>query len=180
MKRLVWLLLLAVTPALVGQEPGDSGQAPPANGPEAQQYRKQIIQRWNDHVRQTLNLTDDQAKKLQETEGRFEEQRRPIRARQREINQQLNGELASGTPNQDRVKQLINERQDNQLKLQQFNREEGREMQGYLTPVQQLRYQEERRLFQERIAQVRQQRREERREMVRARARAGPRKRPRP
>ena len=178
MKRLVWMLFLFVTSVLVGQEPGDSGQGPPANGPEAQQYRKEIIQRWNKHVRETLGLTDDQAKKLQETEGRFDEQRRPIRARQREINQQLNNELASGTPNQDRVKQLINERQDNQLKLQQFNRDEAREMQGYLTPVQHARYQEERRKFQERVAQVMRQRREERREMVRPRA--GPRKRPRP
>jgi len=180
MKRLVWLLLLAATPALVGQEPGDTGAAPPANGPEAQQIRQQIRQRWNDHIRSTLSLSDDQAKKLQETEGRFEEQRRPIRARQREISQQLNDELASGTPNQDRVKQLINERQDNQLKLQQFNREEGREMQGYLTPVQHARYQEERRRFQERVAQVMRQRREERRGMVRPAPRAGPRKRPRP
>lgn len=178
MTRLMGILLLVLAPALVGQEPGDSGAAPPVNGPEAQQYRKQIIDRWNEHVRQTLGLTDDQAAKLQTTEGRFEEQRRPIRARQREINQALNTELASGTPNQDRVKQLINERQDNQLKLQQFNRDEAREMQGYLTPVQHARYQEERRRFQERVAEVMRQRREQRRDMLRPRP--GPRKRPRP
>jgi len=53
-------------------------------------------------------------------------------------------------------------------------------MQGYLTPVQHARYQEERRKFQERVAQVMRQRREERREMVPPRPRAGPRKRPRP
>ena len=129
MKRLGWMLLLMLTPALVAQEPGDSGAAPPANGVEAQQLRKQIRQRWNEHVRSTLGLTDDQTAKLQATEERFEGQRQPIRARQREINQALNAELASGTPNQDRVKQLINERQDNQLKLQQVNRDEAREMQ---------------------------------------------------
>jgi Spy/CpxP family protein refolding chaperone len=182
MKRLVWMLFLFVTSVLVGQEP-DSGQAPPAGGPEAQQIRQQIRQRWNEHIRSTLGLTDDQAAKLQATEERFEGQRQPIRVRQREINQQLNAELASGTPNQDRVKQLINERQDNQLRLQQFNRDEAREMQGYLTPVQHARYQEERRRFQERVAQMLRQRREERREMPRhprAPGPAGPRKRPRP
>ena len=163
MKRLGWMLLLMLTPALVAQEPGDSGAAPPANGVEAQQLRKQIRQRWNEHVRSTLGLTDDQTAKLQATE---------------EINQALNAELASGTPNQDRVKQLINERQDNQLKLQQVNRDEAREMQGYLTPVQHARYQEERRRFQERVAEVIRQRREQRREMLRPRA--NPRKRPRP
>ncbi|TLY55025.1 MAG: hypothetical protein E6K55_04335 [Gemmatimonadetes bacterium] len=178
MKRLGWMLLLMLTPALVAQEPGDSGAAPPANGVEAQQLRKQIRQRWNEHVRSTLGLTDDQTAKLQATEERFEGQRQPIRARQREINQALNAELASGTPNQDRVKQLINERQDNQLKLQQVNRDEAREMQGYLTPVQHARYQEERRRFQERVAEVIRQRREQRREMLRPRA--NPRKRPRP
>ena len=178
MTRLVWMLLLAVTPALLAQEPGDSGQATPANGPEGQQIRQQIRQRWNEHVRSTLGLTDDQNRKLQATEERFEGQRQPIRARQREINQALNAELASGTPNQDRVKQLINERQDNQLKLQQVNRDEAREMQGYLTPVQHARYQEERRKFQERVAEVVRQRREQRRELLRPRA--GPRKRPRP
>ena len=179
MKRLAWMLLLVLTPALVAQEPGDSGQGPPANGPEAQQIRRQIRQRWNEHVRSTLGLTDEQATKLQATEERFEGQRQPIRARQREINQAVNAELASGTPNQDRVKQLINERQDNQLKLQRVNRDEAREMQGYLTPVQHAQYQEERRKFQERVAQVRQQLRQERRQMVRPRG-AGPRKRPRP
>lgn len=179
MKRLAWMLLFVLTPALVAQEPGDSGQGPPANGPEAQQIRRQIRQRWNEHVRSTLGLTDEQNTKLQATEERFEGQRQPIRARQREINQALNTELASGTPNQDRVKQLINERQDNQLKLQQVNRDEAREMQGYLTPVQHAQYQEERRKFQERVAQVRQQLRQERRQMVRPRG-AGPRKRPRP
>ena len=177
MKRLGWMLLLMLTPALVAQEPGDSGAAPPANGVEAQQLRKQIRQRWNEHVRSTLGLTDDQTANLQATEERFEGQRQPIRARQREINQALNAELASGTPNQDRVKQLINERQDNQLKLQQVNRDEAREMQGYLTPVQHARYQEERRRFQERVAEVIRQRREQRREMLRPRA--NPRKRPR-
>ena len=179
MKRLAWMLLLVVTPALIGQEPVDSGQAPPPNGKEAQRIREQIRQRWNEHVRTTLDLTDDQAKQLQATEERFEGRRQPIRARQREINRKLNAELASGTPNQDRVKQLVNERQDNQLKLQQVNRDEAREMQGYLTPVQHARYQEERRKFQERVAQVlRQQRREERRGEL-PRPRAGPRKRPR-
>src|SRR5439155_889010 len=80
------------------------------------------------HVRSTLGLDDDQTARLQTTEQNFEGQRQPIRVRQREISRALSSELASGTPNQDRVKQLINERQENQLKLQQLNRDEDREM----------------------------------------------------
>jgi len=164
MKSLVWVVMLATTLPLVAQEPADTAAAPP-NGAEAERLRTQIRQRWNEHVRSTLGLSDDQTTKLQATEQRFEGRRQPIRARQREINQTLNAELASGTPNQDRVKQLVNERQDNQLKLQQVNRDEAREMQGYLTPVQHARYQEERRRFQERVAEGVRHRREAQRQM---------------
>lgn len=163
MKSLVWVLMLATTLPLVAQEPEDSA-APPSNGAEAQQLRKQIRRRWYEHVRTTLALNDEQATKLQGTEQRFEEQRQPLRARQREITTTLNGELAAGTPNQDRVKQLMNERQDNQRKLQELNRSEDREMQAFLTPVQRARYQEERRKFQERVADVVRHRREARRQ----------------
>ena len=164
MKRLACILVLALAPALAAQVPGDSGVAPPppSDGAEAGQLRAQVRQRWAVHVRSTLGLSDDQAGKLDATEQRFEQQRQPIRARQRQINQALNAELATQAPNQDRVKQLMSERQQNQLKLQQVNRDEDREMQGYLTPVQRARYQEERRRFQERVAELVRHRREER------------------
>jgi stress-induced morphogen len=166
MKPLWFVVLLALPLPAPAQQAGDS----------AQQLREQIRQRWNAHVRSTLGLNDEQTTKLQATEQRFEGQRLPVRARQREINQALNRELASGTPNQDRVKQLINERQENQGKLQQINRDEDREMQGYLTPVQHARYQDERRRFQERVAEVVRHRREQRRQVLGPR---GMRKRPR-
>ena len=53
-------------------------------------------------------------------------------------------------------------------------------MQGYLTPVQHARYQEERRRFQERVADVVRQRREARRQLPERGPRGGVRKRPRP
>ena len=176
MKRLACILVLALAPALAGQVPGDSGVAPPTDGAEAGQLRAQVRQRWAVHVRSSLGLSDDQAGKLDATEQRFEQQRQPIRAHQRQINQALNAELAAQAPNQDRVKQLMSERQQNQLKLQQVNRDEDREMQGYLTPVQRARYQEERRRFQERVAELVRHRREERQRPPLPRAR--PRRRP--
>jgi len=176
MKRLACILVLALAPALAAQVPGDSGVAPPPDGAEAGQLRAQVRQRWAAHVRSSLGLSDDQAGKLDATEQRFEQQRQPIRAHQRQINQALNAELAAQTPNQDRVKQLMSERQQNQLKLQQVNRDEDREMQGYLTPVQRARYQEERRRFQERVAELVRHRREERQGPPLPRAR--PRRRP--
>jgi hypothetical protein len=179
MKRLAWILMITVAPTLAAQEPGDSGGgANVAPSGQAQQLRQRIRQRWSQHVRTTLGLNDEQATKLQGTEQRFEEQRQPLRARQREITATLNGELAAGTPNQERVKQLMNERQENQRKLQEINRGEDREMQTYLSPVQRARYQEERRRFQERVAEVVRHRREGQRQVPGPRG--GVRKRPRP
>ena len=177
MKRLSWILVLvlALTPALAAQVPEDSSTSP-ADQAEARQLREQVRQRWAEHVRSTLGLSDDQAGKLDATERRFEEQRQPIRARQRQINQALHTELAAQTPNEDRVKQLMSEREQNQLKLQHVNRDEDREMQGYLTPVQRARYQEERRRFQGRIVDALRQQRERRQNMPAPRAR--PRRRP--
>ena len=186
MTRLVWILMITVVPVLAAQEPGDSGRGAGAEagagagagaGGQAEQLRQRIRQRWSAHVRTTLGLSDAQTTKLQGTEQRFEEQRRPLRARQREITETLKGELAAADPNQERVTQLINDRQENQRQLQEINRGEDREMQAYLSPVQRARYQEERRRFQERVAEVVRQRREERRPMPGARG--GVRKRPR-
>ncbi|HYT04931.1 MAG TPA: hypothetical protein VEM13_08655 [Gemmatimonadales bacterium] len=166
MKRLVWFLMITAAATLGAQVPGDSGAVPPlppADGSQAQQLRQQIRQRWNEHVRSTLGLDDGQSANLQATEQRFEQQRQPLRARQRDVNRQLQAELGSAAPDQHRVTELMNEQQENQLKLQQVNRAEDREMQSYLTPVQRARYQEERRQFQERVRGVlqRQQRRHE-------------------
>jgi len=163
MRRIAWILMIALAPALGAQEQSDSG-AIPADAAEAQQLREQIRQRWNDHVRSTLGLSDQQTAQVQATEQRFEQQRQPVRVRQRRINQDLNAELSAGTPNEDRVKQLMNERQENQLKLQQINRDEDREMQRYLTPVQRARYQEERRRFQDKVAELIRHRQQQRRQ----------------
>src|SRR2546425_13265993 len=113
MKRLGWIVLIVLAPALGAQVPDDSGAAqPPTDAAQAERLRSQILQRWNDHVRSTLGLSDEQATKLQATEQRFEAQRQPVRAHQRELNQALRAELAAGTPNQDRVRQLMNERSE--------------------------------------------------------------------
>ena len=57
--RIAFVLLLIASRGLVAQEPIDSGAA------RAAQLRQQIRQRWNEQVRRQLNLTDDQAVRLQ-------------------------------------------------------------------------------------------------------------------
>src|SRR3989442_598182 len=155
MKRLGWIVLIVLAPALGAQVPDDSGAAqPPTDAAQAERLRSQILQRWNDHVRSTLGLSDEQATKLQATEQRFEAQRQPVRAHQRELNQALRAELAAGTPNQDRVRQLMNEQQENQPSLQRVNRDGARKIRAYLPRVRGARSQGERRGFREGIQEA--------------------------
>src|SRR3989441_1113317 len=83
MKQVLFVMLLALAralPTLEAQTPSDtSGEA------EAEQLRQQIRQRWNARVRQELNLSDDQAAKLQGTEQKFTQQRVDLALPLREI-----------------------------------------------------------------------------------------------
>jgi Spy/CpxP family protein refolding chaperone len=127
-------------PAARAQQPDSTG----ADDPDVAALRQEFRQRWHEHIRQTLGLTDAQASKVQATEDRFEQQRVQYRGQIRDINRQLNGEMLSGTPNNDRVNQLIQQRQENRLRMEQLNRDEDGEMAGYLSPLQRVRYQQER------------------------------------
>ncbi|HXH63032.1 MAG TPA: hypothetical protein VNG95_02550 [Gemmatimonadales bacterium] len=149
MRHSIMVILLLAAPVLVrGQTPGDSL----ARDSERVQLRQQVRDRWHEHIRQNLNLTDDQANKLFATEDRFEATRRPLQQRQAGIAQDLNQQLQPGVAaNGDVVTRLMNEREDNRLKIEQIDRDEDREMAGYLTPVQRARYQRQRQIFRERV-----------------------------
>jgi len=84
-----------------------------------------------------------------------------LRAQIRDINRQLIGEMLSGAPDNDHVNQLILQRQETRMHLEQLNRDEDKEMAGYLSPLQRVRYQQERTRLQERIAEFVRHRREQ-------------------
>src|SRR3989441_12089548 len=156
MKRFLFVMLLAlVLPALQAQTPADtSGDA------EAEQLRQQIRERWNARVRQDLNLSDDQAAKLQGTERKFTQQRVELAQRQRTVNEALRGQLQPGVAaNSDSVRKLMETRDRNRTALAEIDRNENREVSGYLTPVQQARYQMMRERLRRRIQEIREQRR---------------------
>src|SRR2546422_3491707 len=156
MKRFLFVMLLALAlPVLEAQTPTDtSGQA------EAEQLRQQIRERWNARVRQDLNLSDDQAAKLQGTEQKFTQQRVDLAQRQRAINDALRGQLQPGVAaNSDSVRKLMDARDRNRAALAEIDRNENREVSGYLTPVQQARYQMMREQLRRRIQEIREQRR---------------------
>src|SRR5438876_7488138 len=123
MKHVLFVMLLALAlPALEAQTPSDtSGDA------EAEQLRQQIRQRWNARVRQELNLSDDQAARLQGTEQKFTQQRVDLAQRQRAINEALRGQLRPGVAaNSDSVRKLMDARDRNRTALAEVRSEERR------------------------------------------------------
>jgi Spy/CpxP family protein refolding chaperone len=153
MTRAALLSLLLVARALAAQdEPGGGGQA--------EQLRERIRERWNIQVRRQLELTDEQATKLQTTEAKFFARRREIMQRQRLVLQGLRRQLEPGaTADPDSVRRLMDAREANRTAIEQLDRDEDREMAVYLSPVQRARYQLMRQRLQERIAEMRRQRR---------------------
>ena len=125
MKRIAWLLLL--TPSLLaGQNPADTGSG-----------GRQRREAW---VREALGLTTDQAAKLDATRARFAPQRRAVMDRRRAIVQGLRGQLQPGiAANADSVRKLLEARDQNRSALVQLQRDEEKEIAGYLTPVQRAR-----------------------------------------
>jgi Spy/CpxP family protein refolding chaperone len=141
MNRIVALLLL--TPSLlVAQNPSDTGNS------DGRQRREA----W---VRGALSLTTDQAAKLEATRARFAPQRRAVMERRRAIVQGLRGQLQPGiAANADSVRKLLDARDQNRSALAQLQRDEEKEMAGYLSPVQRARLD----LLRERFAGMRSRR----------------------
>ncbi|HEU5262718.1 MAG TPA: hypothetical protein VFU41_14965 [Gemmatimonadales bacterium] len=158
MKRFLWMLALVTAapaaPALRAQTPDTSDTA------QAQQLRQEIRQRWNARVRRDLDLSPDQAVKLQATEDRFVGRRRELAERQRAVNDGLRGQLRPGiAADPDSVRRLMDARERNRAMVAQLDREEEKEIGGYLNPVQHARYQMMREQLRRRIEQIREQRR---------------------
>jgi hypothetical protein len=158
MKRMLLALLLAnAATGLRAQTPllPDTGDAA-----EVQDLQRQIRQRWNARVRQDLQLSDEQAAKLQGTETKYLQQRRDVAQRQRAINEALRGELQPGVvASGDSVRKLLDARDRNRAALAQIDRDENQEIARYLSPVQHARYQMMREQLRQRIQQLRQERR---------------------
>lgn len=183
MKRYLCMLAFATAApgaaALRAQTPDTSDQA------QVQHLRHEIRQRWNARVRRDLDLSGDQAAKLQATEGRFLERRRDLVEGQGAVNEALRGQLRPGiAANPDSVRRLMDAREQNRAMLAQLEREEEKEIGGYLNPVQHARYQMLREQLRRRIEQIREQRRargpllEPRRGMERPRQKGPPRRGP--
>lgn len=128
------LALTASTGA--AQEPGGP---PPSAQRDTLEARVRL--RMAQVVKRQLGLTDDQMRKLGETNRRFEVQRRELLARERDVRMDLRDEMESGdTTRQAQVSRLLD--QMIQLQRQRVDQieSEQKDLATFLTPIQRARY----------------------------------------
>jgi len=158
-KHILLTFAVLLAPGLAAQQP-DSMRAP-SDTAEAGRLRAQIEQRFNDRVRQELNLNTDQATKLRATQERFGARRRDVMQQQLERRRALDNQMQPGiAANSDSVRKLMDGIQAGRAEMVKIEQDQDREMSGYLTPVQRARYQQMRERLMQRVGEMRMERRE--------------------
>lgn len=136
---------------------GRAGQ--PAVNPKQQALAKQVRQAFQGVVKRQLSLNDDQVKKLNEVDDRFQLQRNEVSRDERQARLALKGALEDTTANPDQAK--VDEYMSRLVKAQHRRAEilesEQKDLSGFLTPVQRAKYFALRDQLNRRIAQLRQQ-----------------------
>jgi hypothetical protein len=149
--------------------PGGPGAGAPADqdldsgggaaGPRRQLLEQRVRLRFEQIVRQRLQLTDDQMRRLRETNEHFAGQRRTLSDRERELRKAIRGELVPGTSaNQAHVAALADSLIAVQHQRLDILQAEQLELAGYLTPVQRVRYYGLQEQLRRRMDQIRQRR----------------------
>lgn len=175
MRKLIWVLGLAVAPALAAQD-----SAGPPDSVQRERLQEEIDRRFGQVVQQRLGLTGDQNAKLRATEERFRARRRTILQRQLALRFALDGQMRPGqAADADSVRRLMDGIQGNRVELLQLEQDQDREMAGYLTPVQRAQYQMLRERLLARLREVRRERALGRGQGVRPREGPRPRETPR-
>lgn len=127
---------------------------------QAEQLRTMIEQRFNQRVQQELKLTNEQTAKLRDTQERFGPRRRALIQQQVERRRALENQMQPGVAaNQDSVRKLMDGFTAARLDLVRLQQEENRELGGFLTPVQQWRYNQMRERLLNRVGEMRRMRR---------------------
>lgn len=157
--KALWMLGLAVILA-----PGAAAQRDTvrqrSDTAEAERLRAQIEQRFADRVREELNLTQDQTTKLRASQEKFGPRRRALMRQQLDRRRALEGQMQPGVAaNSDSVRKLMDGIQSGRAEMLRIDQEESREMAGYLTPVQQARFERMRARLLQRVGEMRRERR---------------------
>jgi len=124
------VLLLAAAPPLRAQDSV-------VDHPRLEQLRRRVRERYAERVRQELNLTDDQMRRLRSTVGTYGAERRDMETRQRALRDALVQQLRPGvTASRDSVARLTDELMSLRVRYAESFRGEQAEMAKYLDPIQ--------------------------------------------
>lgn len=155
MKALLVLgLAVMLAPGLAAQQRDSVPQS--GDTAEAAELRTMIEQRFSQRVQQELKLTNDQTAKLRDTQERFGPRRRALMRQQMERRLALENQMQPGVAaNQDSVRKLMDALTTGRLEMVRIQQEENRELNGFLTPVQQVRYNMMRERLLQRVGEMR-------------------------
>ncbi len=162
MKQYVALTLaVLLAPGLAAQQGGRDSMSAQSDTAEAGRLRAQIEKAFGDRVQQELKLTPDQATKLRATQEQFGARRRMLIQQQLERRRAIDDQMQPGiAANSDSVRKLMDGMRTGRAEMLKIDQEQDREMSGYLTPVQQARFQQMREQFMRRVSEMRMQRQE--------------------
>ena len=151
---LVLSLAVILAPGLAAQQRDSVRQS--GDTAEAAELRTMIEQRFSQRVQQELKLTNEQTAKLRDTQERFGPRRRALMRQQVERRRALENQMQPGVAaNQDSVRKLMDALTTGRLEMVRIQQEETRELNGFLTPVQQVRYNMMRERLLQRVGEMR-------------------------
>ena len=135
-QRILAMAVLALMPAAAFAQGGGRGQNPNREATE-----QRVRERMATVIQTRLGLTDEQMKKLGETNRRFDERRRLLHDQERDIRMGMRDEMLLGEKaSQQKVGELL----DRLLKVQRQRldvvEQEQKELAGFLTPIQRVRF----------------------------------------
>ena len=135
--RVALMVVSLVTPPIVQAQAGN----PPPKPKDRAELEQRVRERMATMVKNRLGLTDDQVKKLGETNAKYEERRRLLQDQERDIRMGMRDELLLGEKaNQNKVGDLL----DRLLKVQRQRldvvEQEQKELATFLTPVQRVKF----------------------------------------
>jgi len=138
-RRLIALALaLTCTASVASAQQPDTTAAAVARRP---MLERAIRQRWLAVVRNRLQLSDAQLKRLMETSRHFGQQRQALNQEERGIRQEMRAQLTGTVPADDkRLGTLIDSILEIQRQRLQVTQAEQKELAMYLTPLQRVRF----------------------------------------
>lgn len=133
---IVWTLGIAL---LAAAAPVRAQETAPVR-PRAEELRRRVRERAGERIRQELDLTENQMRRLRATVGTYGGRRRELESRQQALRQALAGQLRPGVATSpDSVARLTDELMALRVRYAESFREEQAELARYLDPVQRAR-----------------------------------------